>query len=416
MQELTQLLKAVGLKHEVDSGRLYRARQVHVKNIQKGTGDLEATVLSSQGNREYIVRIRRGKATCTCPDFSKRREVCKHLIAVLTSYPDEVKETLQHKDTTSSIQEAPEDAYIPLDQYTYLHAEFYDTPFGSRRVIESKKSGRVFVEPVVGNGKPKGLLKLVKEEVEGIRAVSLPVNLLIYGPPGVGKTYLGRIVAMLYRTKAFLQRIFPFMEVENLFGYVRAENGSTYFKPTDFTKAVQEGKGVLILDEANTNPALMLSLHEFLNQRVIEIEGEVYRAPDVFVFANGNPGFRNTYEINEATESRFYPLYLEADPGVDYILLLRATKGKLDPGLLRDIVQFFVDVREWSRKNNVPGAYAGFRDTLQFIVPLMGGGTVVDAVHLLAKKLERRTGDPVVVESVYSLARAKFPEVVEVSA
>lgn len=59
------------------------------------------TVPSQSGTGKYIVRIVKGNADCTCPDFEMRRSACKHIMAV-----QYVIERRENPDGTTTVTES----------------------------------------------------------------------------------------------------------------------------------------------------------------------------------------------------------------------------------------------------------------------------------------------------------------------
>lgn len=70
------------LKH-IDSDRKYRADNQKLYLLEKSDDDQKFSVVGSTGNIYEIERTDKDLWRCTCPDYLKRRVVCKHCYFVI---------------------------------------------------------------------------------------------------------------------------------------------------------------------------------------------------------------------------------------------------------------------------------------------------------------------------------------------
>lgn len=132
------------------------------------------------------------------------------------------------------------------------------------------------------------------------------MNVLLTGPSGYGKTSTFEALAEHLGYTFLRVNCATVMDTEAWFGYHEARDGSTVFIPTDFTKAVREGKAVILLDEANRiEPWLANSLLPMLDHaRCTTVHGEhVAVAPSVIFGLTMNIGVM--YAGTHTTDAAF---------------------------------------------------------------------------------------------------------------
>jgi len=179
------------------------------------------------------------------------------------------------------------------------------------------------------------------------RALELGMNVVLKGPPGVGKSFLARYICA--QTNRPLYRV-TFSETtyrEDLLGHlhlVSSDNGETVTEWIDgpLTRAVREG-GVILFDEINAADAnTVAALNAVMEQRAtrsltLPQTGEQLTPHEEFrVIATANPGYQGTYELNDAFEDRFrhvkldyLPESVEVDLIFDRTELERAREGEV---------------------------------------------------------------------------------------
>lgn len=94
------------------------------------------------------------------------------------------------------------------------------------------------------------------------------LNVLLTGPSGYGKTTFFKGMAEWLGVKLVYVNCATITDVNSWFGTLEARGGETVFDPTDFTKAMEEGNCIIVLDEANRlEPWLTNSLMPILDHR-----------------------------------------------------------------------------------------------------------------------------------------------------
>lgn len=166
------------------------------------------------------------------------------------------------------------------------------------------------------------------------RALALGMNVVLKGPPGVGKSYLAKYLCAQTNRPLYRITLSETTYKEDLLGQLHLLSSDTGGTQTEWidgplTRAVREG-GVLLLDEINAADAnTVAALNAVMEQRqtrslTIPQTGETIEPhPEFRVFATANPGYQGTYELNDAFEDRFRHVkleYLPADVETDLIL------------------------------------------------------------------------------------------------
>lgn len=166
------------------------------------------------------------------------------------------------------------------------------------------------------------------------KALSLGMNVVLKGPPGVGKSYLAKYLCAQTNRPLYRITLSETTYREDLLGHLHllsSAEGSTETRWIDgpLTRAAREG-GVLLLDEINAADAnTVAALNAVMEQRetrslTIPQTGETIEPHEEFrVIATANPGYQGTYELNDAFEDRFRHVkldYLPADVETDLIL------------------------------------------------------------------------------------------------
>jgi nitric oxide reductase NorQ protein/cobaltochelatase CobS len=191
------------------------------------------------------------------------------------------------------------------------------------------------------------------------RALELGMNVVLKGPPGVGKSFLTRYVCSMTNRPLYRVTLSETTYREDLLGHlhlVSTDDGETVTEWIDgpLTRAVREG-AVLLLDEINAADAnTVAALNAVMEQRAtrsltIPQTGEQITPHEEFrVVATSNPGYQGTYELNDAFEDRFRHVKLSYLPeSIEVELLFDRTeldRGKKDQ--LKELVSFAGRLRE----------------------------------------------------------------------
>lgn len=136
------------------------------------------------------------------------------------------------------------------------------------------------------------------------------INMLLKGESGYGKTSTFKAVADWLGVECIYINCASLQDTEQWFGYYEARDGSTFFDPTEFTKAIRKGNCVVILDEFNRiEPWLHNSLMPILDhRRETTIHGENIKVGAGTIFAatiNEGGKYSGTNTIDAAMLNRF---------------------------------------------------------------------------------------------------------------
>jgi nitric oxide reductase NorQ protein/cobaltochelatase CobS len=191
------------------------------------------------------------------------------------------------------------------------------------------------------------------------RALELGMNVVLKGPPGVGKSFLTRYVCAMTNRPLYRVTLSETTYREDLLGHlhlVSSDTGETVTEWIDgpLTRAVREGT-ILLLDEINAADAnTVAALNAVMEQRAtrsltIPQTGEQITPHEEFrVVATSNPGYQGTYELNDAFEDRFRHVKLSYLPeSVEVELIFDRTnldRGKEEQ--ITELVSFASRLRE----------------------------------------------------------------------
>jgi MoxR-like ATPase len=161
------------------------------------------------------------------------------------------------------------------------------------------------------------------------------VKLMMVGPTGYGKTTLPKVFADVIGYDYLRINCASIRDPEEWFGYREARGGDTVFIRSQFAKAIEKGKLVVVLDEFNRlEPWLHNTLFPLLDHDgCTVVHDEEFRiGPNVIVVGTINLGyqFTGTHELDEALLNRF-EFFLEVGPlpHLEEVKVLR-TRTKVD--------------------------------------------------------------------------------------
>lgn len=191
------------------------------------------------------------------------------------------------------------------------------------------------------------------ERVE-IRSRIGPVNILLLGPQGSGKTSLARQFAARYNRLSFVAPCVTMQEPKEWWGQQKFDpDRGTYYVPSLFVQAVQTPRCVIVLDDLNRveNPKVLNSLFPLLDDRRsvwIEEMGETLRvAPGVVFFATMNEGweFQGTDPFDVALRDRFDEFKMSSPPE-HIVARILSSKTGLDTSIARALASFAISCRD----------------------------------------------------------------------
>jgi len=209
--------------------------------------------------------------------------------------------------------------------------------------------------------------KIIAEE----RGVSV---VYVTGPSGWGKTRLGYEFARQIGYNVEYVAAPSVMEGEEWFGVRHVENDETIFRHTEFAKALQRGKTVIIIDELSRvapfvlNPLLSL-MHDdgeiiYHNELFRPAKGTIF-----YITANVGNEYTGTYELDVALESRLtVQLKVDKMPVKTEIKIVKNQVGTTE-----EIATAATSLIRFARKNNLSARDVSPRATIK-MATLMATG------------------------------------------
>lgn len=143
-------------------------------------------------------------------------------------------------------------------------------------------------------------------------------KVMMLGPSGYGKTTLPKLFANVKGMEYLRVNCAQITDPEEWFGIRKAAEGSTTFERTTFTRMIEEGNAVIVLDEYNRlAPELKNTLFPLLDDdQSTEIHNtKITAGPNVVVVATVNHGTKyvGTFDMDFAEMNRF-DYFLEVGP------------------------------------------------------------------------------------------------------
>ena len=130
-------------------------------------------------------------------------------------------------------------------------------------------------------------------------------------------------------------------------------------------KAMEEG-GIIVFDELNTgHPSVIALLNSVLDdRRRIQVPGYglVKAHPNFRVFMTMNRDYQGTFEMNEATESRFAPIvFREPESIVD---IIKKNIPSVEPSLINKCDRIYREIKKKVRDGQLQGRSINIRGLL----------------------------------------------------
>jgi len=148
------------------------------------------------------------------------------------------------------------------------------------------------------------------------------VTVLMVGPSGYGKTLFGNKFAEMTGRHHVRINCAAIRDPEEWMGFREAVDGSTVFEPTEFSRAIQQGNTVIVLDEINRlEPWLHNTLFPLLDDdrcTVVHNKKFIVAPNTVFVLTlNQGMEFTGTFELDQAFVNRVWATVVVGPPPED---------------------------------------------------------------------------------------------------
>lgn len=147
-----------------------------------------------------------------------------------------------------------------------------------------------------------------------------------------------------------------------LINAIRKKETEVVFQPSVLIKAMEEG-GIIVFDELNTgHPSVIALLNSVLDdRRRIQVPGYglVKAHPNFRVFMTMNRDYQGTFEMNEATESRFAPIvFREPESIVD---IIKKNVPAADPSLINKCDKIYREIKKKVRDGRLQARSVNIR-------------------------------------------------------
>jgi len=147
-----------------------------------------------------------------------------------------------------------------------------------------------------------------------------------------------------------------------LINAIRKKETEVVFQPSVLIKAMEEG-GIIVFDELNTgHPSVIALLNSVLDdRRRIQVPGYglVKAHPNFRVFMTMNRDYQGTFEMNEATESRFAPIvFREPESIVD---IIKKNIPSVEPSLINKCDRIYREIKKKVRDGQLQGRSINIR-------------------------------------------------------
>lgn len=211
-----------------------------------------------------------------------------------------------------------------------------------------------------------------------------PVNILITGMQGTGKTSLGRQIAAVFSRPACEIQCGYMIDSTQWFGSREfSPDRGTFYRESQFVKAVETPGALILLDELNRteNPKVANSLFWLLDTRraawIDDIQREVRVASGVIFVATLNEGalFAGIDILDGALRDRFSVVQLDS-PSHDTEVAIIVSKS----GLKGEAASKLVDFASLIRKNPEIERKVSTRQLLIAAEDMVHGASLRDAV------------------------------------
>lgn len=137
------------------------------------------------------------------------------------------------------------------------------------------------------------------------------VKTLLLGPAGCGKTTTAEQVAARLELPYLHMNCALIREASQLFGTREVADGETYTRESQFTRAIEEGNCVIMLDEVNRTSQFamngLLSVLDGSSPYSEDLQRHIKVGPNIVFFGACNIGqaYTGTFKMDKALDDRF---------------------------------------------------------------------------------------------------------------
>lgn len=258
----------------------------------------------------YFLRHPVGTSVVIKIKLSGRRRLIQYV-----KFDEEACTRMDFRAVYKDVLEQEADDYLKIhggEKPFYAEAEVAEAvlePKAPEPIIEdvSDWTDKIYVDP-----KDEKLLSTINK-----LSNKKHVSVMMIGPSGYGKTSIPQQKAHDWNMNFLRWDCATVRDPEEFFGFrgavdgsTMSEDGETYFAESEFTKAVEEGNAVIVLDELNRiDPYISNILFPLLDHagRTSVAGHEVTVGPNVIFFATVNLGFQftGTFTLDTALTNRF---------------------------------------------------------------------------------------------------------------
>lgn len=191
------------------------------------------------------------------------------------------------------------------------------------------------------------------------------VAIMMIGPSGYGKTSIPQQKATDWEMEFLRWDCATVRDPEEFFGFrgavdgsTMSENGETYFAESEFTKVLEAGNCVIVLDELNRiDPYISNILFPLLDHagKTTVANHEIKVGPNVIFFATVNLGFQftGTFTLDTALNNRFTAKVLVNALPMEIEQKVIMARGNINLNDAQKIVKLMTGLRSLNAKDKL---------------------------------------------------------------
>lgn len=220
---------------------------------------------------------------------------------------------------------------------------------------------------------------------QAISAILAGKNILLVGEKSTGKNVLAENLSYIFKRPMWNISFHVNVDSSILIGDETLKDGNVIFKDGPISTASKVG-GFAVLDEINMakNEAMSV-LHSTLDyRRIIDIPGYdlIKIHPATRFIATMNYGYEGTRDLNEALLSRFVIIKMPTIEKDELAELIREEYQFINERYLKDIVNFFYDLKLKSESNEISEYAPDLRGIFDAIDLVREGLELTEALNL----------------------------------